>query len=218
MKTNSFSSKAAAAVGAVFLGAAVLLPSTATAVSVYTLAPGTGVPAQPSSYPAGSAAFALSSPFNTPTLSGTLYSSVYTSDTDNPYGGITFAYQLMITASSTDSSSEMTVGSFGNFFTDVSYNPLAGGLVAPSNFSRSATGQVVRFVFFNSPVGPGQTSALLVVQTDAVDYQQSMAAVINNLSANVASLAPLATVPEPGMVALFLGGFGFLVVALRRKN
>lgn len=218
MKTKTWMARGIA-ISALSIGVSVFLsPSSAVAISVYTLAPGTGMTAQSSSFPAGSPSYAISSTFATATLAGTVYSSVYENDTSNPYGGLTFAYQVLVTASSTDSSSEMTVGSFANFFTDVSYNPLAGGLIAPSNFSRSASGNVVRFVFFNAPVGPGQTSALLVVQTDAASYQQSTAAVIDNLSANVTSLAPVATVPEPSMVTLLLGGLGLLGVVLRRKS
>jgi PEP-CTERM motif len=189
------------------------------ALTIYTLSPGTSVAALSSSYPVGGTLLATTtSPFSAGVISGTLITSVLTGDAANPYaGGLTFTYQLGISSSSPDGSSEMTVSSFSSFLTDVSYNTVDSD-VNPSNFSRSSgSGDTVRFIFLNQPVGAGQTSALLVVQTDAVDFQATMAGIIDGLTVNAASLAPIA-VPEPASGALILLGLGAMGLRLRRSK
>jgi len=201
---------------------AFLLAIQVKALTVYTLSPGTSVAALPSSYPVGGTLVATtSSPFSAGVISGTLVSSAFLFDASNPYGagtngGLTFTYQLSISSSSPDGSSEMTVSSFSSFLTDVSYNTV-GSDVNPSNFSRSSGGDTVRFIFLNQPVGDGQTSALLVVQTDALGFQATMAGIIDALTVNVASLAPIA-VPEPASSALILLGLGAMGLCLRRSK
>jgi PEP-CTERM motif len=195
-----------------------LLAIQVKALTIYTLAPGTSVAALSSSYPVGGTLLAsVTTPFSAGVISGTLVSSVLANDAANPYsGGLTFTYQLGIAPASPDASSEMTVSSFTSFLTDVSYNT-AGSDVNPSNFSRSSSGDTVRFIFLNQPVGDGQTSALLVVQTDAVDFQATMAGIIDGLTVNVASLAPI-SVPEPASGALILLGLGVMGLRLRRTK
>lgn len=199
-----------------------LLAIQVKASTIYTLNPGTSVAALSSSYPVGGTLLATtSSPFSAGVISGTLVSSVFLFDAANPYGagtngGLTFTYQLSIASSSPDASSEMTVSSFSSFLTDVSYNTV-GSDVNPSNFSRSSGGDTVRFIFLSQPVGDGQSSALLVVQTDAVAYHPTMAGIIDGLTVNVASLAPIA-VPEPTSGALILLGLGLVGLCLRRSK
>jgi hypothetical protein len=182
------------------------------AVTIYTLPPGGSMSALATSYPVGvgPALATATSPFNNGALSGTLFSSVYSGDTANPYpGGLTFTYQLSIAPGSPDSSSEMTVSSFSSFHTDVSYHT-AGADVNPSNFTRdSGAGDTLRFVFLSQSILPGETSALVVVQTDAASFHSTSAGIIDGLTVNVPSLAPLA-VPEPATFSLVLAGLGLL--------
>lgn len=195
------------------------------AISIYTLTPGGNEPALASSFPVGGATLdSISDPFvgtvienGTPiTLNGSVTSTVIKGDSSNPYDGLTFTYQLMLNAVSTDSSSEMTIGSYGGVATDVSYNAIAGD-VLPSNFTRSGgVGSTVRFLFSNSGgIGPGDTSALIVVQTDAQNYAQASGGVIDSQTVNIATLAP---VPEPGIASLLITGLGTFFVFRRRNS
>jgi hypothetical protein len=194
-----------------------LLTSNVQAIDPYVLAPGAFVTAQSSTYPTGGSALSTTtSPFNNGAISGTLVSKVITNDASNPYGGLTFTYQLSLNPGSPDSSSLMTVSSYDNFSTDVSFNNL-GGEVNPSNFGRDSNGAVVRFFFSNPNIGPNATGALVVVQTGALSFQSTMAGIIDGLTVNVSSLAPR-TVPEPEMGACLLAGLGVLALRLRRRG
>lgn len=195
------------------------------AISIYTLSPGGNEPALASAFPVGGVTLnSVTDPFvgtvienGVPiTLNGAVTSTVIQGDASNPYGGLTFTYQLMLNAISTDSSSEVTIGSYGGFATDVSYNATPGEIL-PSNFTRSGgAGSTVRFLFSDGGgVGPGDTSALIVVQTAAQNYTQANGGVIDSQTVNIATLAP---VPEPGIASLLITGFGAFFVFRRRHS
>ncbi len=167
------------------------------------------------------------------TYSGTLISRVYTNDSDltNPYGigSLTFVYILSNSPTSLHDLHRLTISSFAGFQTDVNFstslpsghlptsadrNPLPGDVVG-FNFPTSIPGLFVG----NGPITHGETSAALVVQTDAVLWQPTLAAVINGSTTMVDSLAPLPIVPEPSTLAL--GGVAMawaLVAAYRRRR
>lgn len=205
-----------------FLAATLLLVACylaprAAAIGVYTLAPGANIPAAASSYPTGSPLLLgqVNAPFASGTLMGTLVSSVYSGDTANPYGGYTFTYLLELNSSSTDSSSEFTVGGYSGFQTDVSYNQ-TGNEIAPSNFLRSGNGAVIHTQWDTSTeLPPGDTGALVVIQTGAHAFANNSGSVIDSTATTVPILAPT-VVPEPGTVSLVAIGLGALFTFRRR--
>ncbi len=162
-------------------------------------------------------------PFVVPgSFSGSLTSSAYSPDPTNPLGGYTFTYLITNDAASANSIGRMTVGEFLGWATDGSYQvPVAG--VAPASIDRNVSGDVVGFNFVPTPVdpltgflGPGASSALLVVQTDAPFYAPSLANLIDGGVTSVAALGP--AVPEPSTIALVLGSLVTLgVYRLRRR-
>ncbi len=194
-----------------------LIAGSALAATIYTIAPGGFNTALSSVYPVGGTAIAsLSAPFSSSTLVGTITSTVIQNDASNPYGGLTFEYQLFMDPASPQAASRFTVSSFGSFLTDVSYNPsasLLGLIFNPTSFGRSADGQVLRFSFDNPNIGAGQDSAMIVVQTSAGLYGNGVAAVIDGTSANAVSLVP---VPEPAAAGLLL--LGLCASAVRRAR
>jgi PEP-CTERM motif len=191
---------------------------TAFGATQFTLSPGTVAPAMGSTYPHGGTLLAsLDAPFNTGLLTGTLSSEVLSGEQGNPYaGGLTFTYRLSISPSSQDSLSELSLSSFRGFQTDVSYTNYGVMSVAPSFFSRSSSGDVIHSLWLYQPVGPNEQSAIIVIQTDATTFQPTLAGVIDGLTANVASFAPIA-VPEPTAGALLLAGLG-LFLSMRRRR
>lgn len=185
------------------------LPPEATAIGIYTLAPGGNILADATSYPTGGTVLdSETNSFTSSTIDGTLISSVISGDPSNPYKGLTFTYSLSLNTFSSDSSSEMTIGSYGGFVTDVSYN-LTGSEAVPSNFTRSLTqdGSVLRFLWSNDGgIMPGETGALIVVQTAANNFTtDASGGVIDSQTVTISGIAP---VPEPGMVSLLVCGFG----------
>lgn len=155
------------------------------------------------------------SPYSGADIQGTVISRVYSGDAGNLMGGLTFTYEILSGATSLQDVSRFSVGNYGGFQTAVSYNLAAVPGLTPSLATRSTgVGDIVRFDF--AGIAPGQNSTLLVIQTDAIDYAQTIASVINAGSAEVLSLAPIA-VPEPTTFLLF--GMGFLALAptLRRR-
>ncbi|PWT97846.1 MAG: hypothetical protein C5B51_30525 [Terriglobia bacterium] len=159
------------------------------------------------------------------TESGTLISAVYR----EAGGTLDFYYQLTdnLTAPNCgnagqpacDSLARLTDTTFTGFLTSVGYRidgaSLPGGIfingtVAPVTADRnSGAGDVVGFNF-NPPdsakIHPGQTSFVLVISTNATNYTQGNASIIDGGVTTVASFAPATGVPEPVSLLLFGGG------------
>lgn len=164
----------------------------------------------------------LVSPFNDVNgfYSGTVTSRVYTNDPTNPYGptGLTFVYEVHSNVTSVNSFGRFTALGFGTMLTDVSYNNAFGG-VTPYQQDRDNTGMVIGWSFGNipvpggvGPIGPGQTSALLVVQVPATQISVSTGNVIDG---SIATMDILAPIPTPGAGALL--GLGTLAAFRRRR-
>jgi MYXO-CTERM domain-containing protein len=194
----------------------------ASAASAAPLASGSVLfpaPAEPD--PAGGVVIFDSGPiaFVAPTFTGTLHSQVISGDANNPYGGLTFLYQVSNTGGSVDGIGRVTLNLFDNWLADVSY--LADvNLIAPAYADRAPNGDVIGFSFANMPLGagmvtPGTTSAWMVVQTNAPAFIASLAAVIDGSTAMVASVSP---VPEPSTFALAAIAVLGALVPLRRRR
>ena len=190
------------------------------AANAVLLAPGSSIalPAEPGPV-GGSLVTTISVPFTALTFSGTLISKVWSGDTSNPFGGLTFTYELSNDAFSPDPIDRFTLSSYAGFLTDASY--IGGTLlpaVIPTSVVRNPGGNQISFNFtgpFQGTLLPGARSPVLVLQTSSTGYQNSMAGVINSSTANVATFAPLA-VPEPTAVALMI--VGALSLFVRRKS
>lgn len=183
----------------------------APAADAALLAPGSTIPAAGEPDPTGgiTAAGPLVSPFAATSFSGTVSSSVVSGDATNALGGLTFTYTLTNSGASTHEIFRLTLNGFSGFTVDASYETPAGGL-APATIDRSVSGDVVGFTFSPTTLIPGNTTATLVVQTDAPTWTFDVAAAING---SAASGIPIYSpdVPEPaGLAAIMLAGAGLL--------
>jgi hypothetical protein len=157
--------------------------------------------------------------FGTTNFTGSLVTTVLAGDPLNPFGGLTFTYLLSNdpTSSINDPFERLTLSRFDGFLTDVSYNLLFGGVV-PTSMERSLSSAGRQIAFeYDTPfrIQPGQSSALLVVQTDALYWQLGSASVIDNAVASALILAPSLVVPEPSILTLALCGAGLLIARRR---
>ncbi len=192
-------------------------------VKAVLLSPGGVLAATYGPAPLGGTVLATTSvPFSSGVLQGTLISSVISSglNTNVSLTGLTFTYQIVVSSLSADSASQISVSSFASFQTDTSYNNTGSyaGTELPDYISRSSgAGDVVRFTFLTSPIGAGASSALLVIQTDALNWTYTTAGITDGQTVNVNSYAPLA-VPEPASCALILMGLAVAGLRLRRSK
>jgi len=180
--------------------------------------PGTSASAVTEPDPLGGVVVAgpLPSPMIGTSFTGTLTSTVIQGDVTNPYGGLTFIYQVANSPNSTDAIGRLTVNGFTGWNTDMSFQP--GNGLPPTTMDRSITGNVVGFSFVAPPLGfsvlpPGSVSQVLVVQTDAPDWTLSTGNLING---SIASGPVYAPVPEPVTMLLLVGSLG--VGLLRRRR
>lgn len=190
------------------------------------LPPGTApVPPDTFSFPANSLALFAEAGFSaTASPNGTLIfemvSTVY-SDPNNIFGAgdLDFMYQVTNDPSSTANITRASAIGFTSFATDVGFTAAGSGLpqnsfvdgsVSPQLVDRDNSG-VVGFTFAGpspGPIMPGQTSSVLVIETNAKDFvfDPRQVSITNDGVANIGALQP---VPEPasGLVtALLLAG------------
>ncbi len=147
--------------------------------------------------------------------SGTLTSSVYKNDASNPLGGLTFTFQITnkTTPSSLTDVTGLTTTDFTGFGTDASYQTPTTN-ITPKSVSRN-TADIVGWTFTatnGGVIAPGQTSSVLVVQTNAQSFTNITASLLGGAGASAASFGP---VPEPSSLAC-LGTFA--VLAYRRRK
>ncbi len=150
--------------------------------------------------------------FSSASLSGKLMSKVWADDESNPFGGLTFSYRLVNTGECEDFLGWFSLSGFAGLGVDVNYS---GGGVAPRTVTRSASGAVISFGFFDrdgdETFEPGASSAWLIVQTSAQIWgvNQLVGIGAENIAATV--FTPV-VVPEPTTIAFVaLGGAVLLV-------
>lgn len=202
---------------------ALLLSLGSTSVLASPLSPGSLLSPAPAEVgPVGASLLASTTQnFLAPSsFSGTLVSKVWTNDTSSPFGvGLTFTYELIMDPNpSAQPVSRFTLSSYQGFLVDASYtNGTAGLGVPPLSIGRNLLGDVIRFTFEdgfgNATLLQGMNSRLLVLQTDATYWQNSIAGVIDGATANVATFAP-AVIPEPS--SMLLGAAGLVLLLVRR--
>ncbi len=189
-----------------FFAAMAVVVTGTVAVHATSLVPGSAISLSLEAEPAVGSVLLVSAsvPLTALTFTGTLVSSVYSNDSSNPWGGLTFTYQLY--NNGPDSVERLTLSSYAGFLTDVSYN---GSGIVPLNAVRTTLGNQISFNFRNQleqgTLISGASSSLLIIQTDSASYQNSIAGVINSSTANSATFAPKA-VPEPTTVTLVMFG------------
>lgn len=163
------------------------------------------------------AGFSVASAF-----SGTLKSEVISGDTSNPLGGLTFIYTLSNDGvAGPNSIGRLSLAGLSPFAIDASYQTPTSD-VAPASVDRNPSGDVVGFNFVplaTDPatgfLAPGSSSALLVLQTDAVSFARgNFGSLIDGGVGTVDALIP---VPEPSTVALSLIGLAAAAVLARRR-
>jgi hypothetical protein len=191
----------------------------AASASAAIIAPGALLhPAPGEAGPTGGVVLATSTlPFVSPTYTGTLTTTVIRGDSTNTFGAnaLTFTY-VLTNGTGTHSINRFTVNGFDGFTVDSSYQtPQPGSTVAPAYIDRETNGSSVGFSFAVAPLGPGtlaptQTSATLVLQTNATDYVPNTASVLDGFPAIVGTFSP---VPEPATIVL--AGFGLALVGYR---
>lgn len=153
------------------------------------------------------------------TVTGHVQSRVVRSSVD---GTLDFYWRVF---NDDNSATSLTSFRLVNFFTSVyngDYRTDGLGDVGPDNVLNFGGG-ALNFRFDETPVGPGQSSYFMFLDTNAVNYNRSALYDLTSLrdgeiSTLFSTFAPTAFVPEPGTYALMLGGLGITALVRRRRK
>lgn len=164
-------------------------------------------------------------------ITGTYFETVVTDPLGITCSGcLDFAFQLTLDPGLTAGIFNSNLARFRGYMTDVGY--IGGSGIAPISVQRGSFGGMIGFVFASpgttsNVIGPGDTSAILVVATDATTYDNLGVLGINGGRAGSPAHGQITglfeptfqnSVPEPSPALLF--GLGLLAIAIswRRIN
>ena len=193
---------------AVSAEATVIAPGGST-VPADTTSPGSGDPILASII---GAAFLVEDAVGNDILGGT-YSTWVRQDAD---GFLVFEYSFTVDTEFVDGDaiSAVTMASFMDWTTDVGADDL--GTNYPSLIDRSGGGATVRFNYAgDEAVGMGDSSALMWIKTNAMNYTAGSFQLLDGGVDTVAAFAPT-IIPEPTSMVLF--GTGLLGFAGRMRK
>ncbi len=170
----------------------------------------------------------------TDTFVANVTSTVYENSSTNPFsiydGGsvndaMTFVYQITVTGPPGAEVDRLNVSDFGSNQTDVGYNIQTLSNILPTFLGRSLANGVDTVSFsFNDGSAPygavkvGDTTALLVINTDSTSYSNTYAFLqdgSNGITPSYAVYAPMFATPEPASVVLMVLGLAGLLAASR---
>ena len=222
---NKASTVAAMALAGLFLMApnsnAALIGTVPTAPSS-TVFPGLVIPGTS----AGTLLANESVPYSFSTTSGTTSGTIVAAVYRESGGTLDFYYQVQNSAGSATGIRANSDTSFTGYTVATGYrvdgaslgNGFVNGSVPPMTADNNAAGSVVGFNFTppeTNKVFPGLSSTVLVISTNATNFTQGNASVIDGGTQTVVAYQPASSVPEPGSMLLL--GAGMIALAGIRR-
>ena len=138
-----------------------------------------------------------------------------------------FVYQVSNNAGSTDSIARLTATNFSGWDTDVGYatngsalgSSFVDGTWAPETVDRVTPGDTIGFSFTPTVIVPGDSSTVLIIETNATTYSAGDLNIIDGGVSTVDAYEPgLSATPLPAALPLFAGGLGMFGFISRRKK
>ncbi len=150
-------------------------------------------------------------------IQGTVESWVFSGDTFNPFGGLTFVYRINSAPTSTDTISSLGISGFAGLLADVVQDP-AGGAFASAIADRSLDGNTIGWNFLGGGRIPaGASSFYLIVRTDGTTYHTGTAGVSDGTGATASPVCLPGAVPDGGSAVALLGIGLAGIEGLRRR-
>lgn len=162
---------------------------------------------------------------NNGSLNWTYTERVYR-DPTNIYCGTCLTWVVKVTANATDRAGiqRVTVSDFSSYLTDIgTVSGSAPGITndgtrAPNNVGRDGTGSVLSWDFTTNPIGAGQKSVLLEIETNSTAVKPGTISVQDGVAGSSENaFGPIPEVPFVPALAL-LGGVAIGGVLWRRRR